>query len=125
MVASSSVLPRACPGPLAALSRVVARSGPSGTPGSDPARVGLDQRRGGYGKPAVQGTEQGLNDLGRDVPRIALTNPRLLSSAEGQMCCRCQDAHEQCWRTMTLPAHACSRRLLPPVVLQGCHTVRD
>jgi Putative transposase/Transposase zinc-binding domain len=77
-----------------------------------------------YCKPAVQGPEQVLNYLGRYVHRIALTNHRLLSIADGQVCFRYQDAHDQCWRTMTLPAHEFIRRFLQHVLPQGFHKVR-
>jgi hypothetical protein len=77
-----------------------------------------------YGKPAVQGTEKVLNDLGRYIHRIALTNPRLLSIDNGQVCFRDQDSQDQRWKTMTWPAHACIRRFLPHVLPQGFHNVR-
>ena len=72
-----------------------------------------------YCKPALQGTEQVLNDLGRYVHRIALTNSRLLSIEDGQVRFRSQDASDQRWKTMTLPAHACIRRFLQHVLPQG------
>jgi hypothetical protein len=77
------------------------------------------------GKPTPHGREHVLTYLGRYVHRSALTNPRLLSSADGQVCFRDQDAQDPRWQTRTLPAHACSRRFWPQVVPQGCHTVRD
>ena len=77
-----------------------------------------------YCKPTVQGTEQVLNYLGRYIHRIALTNPRLLSIDNGQVCFRYQDAQDQRWKTMTLPAHEFIRRFLPHVLPQGFHKVR-
>jgi Putative transposase/Transposase zinc-binding domain len=77
-----------------------------------------------YGKPALQGTEQVLNDLGRYVHRIALTNHRLLSIEDGQVSFRYQDSQDQRWRTMTLPAHEFIRRFLQHVLPQGFHKVR-
>jgi hypothetical protein len=77
-----------------------------------------------YCKPAVQGTEKVLHDLGRYIHRIALTNPRLLSIDNGQVCFRDQDSQDQRWKTMTLPAHEFIRRFLPHVLPQGFHTVR-
>jgi hypothetical protein len=77
------------------------------------------------GKPAIQGPEQVLNDLGRYVHRIALPKSRLLSSADGQLCFRYRDSQAQRWQTMTLPADEFIRRFLPPVVPQGFHNVRD
>jgi len=77
-----------------------------------------------YCKPTVQGPEKVLNYLGRYVHRIALTNHRLLSIENGQVCFRYQDAQDQRWKTMTLPALECIRRFLPHVVPQGFHKVR-
>jgi hypothetical protein len=77
-----------------------------------------------YCKPAVQGTEKVLNYLGRYIHRIALTNSRLLSIDNGQVCFRYQDTQDQRWKTMTLPAHEFIRRFLPHVWPQGFHTVR-
>jgi hypothetical protein len=68
-----------------------------------------------YCKPTVQGTEQVWQDLGRDVHRIALTNHRLLSMADGQVCFRDQDSQSYRWHTMTLPAQEFIRRVLPHV----------
>jgi putative transposase len=65
-----------------------------------------------YCNPTVQGAEQVLNYLGRYVHRIALTNHRLLAIAEGQVRFRAQDAQDQRWRIMTLPADEFIRRLL-------------
>jgi Putative transposase/Transposase zinc-binding domain len=78
-----------------------------------------------YCKPAVQGTEQVLQDLGRDVHRIALTNSRILSIDDEQVCCRYQDAQPSRWHTMTLPAQAFIRRFLQHVLPRGFHKVRD
>ena len=77
-----------------------------------------------YCKPTVQGPEQVLKYLGRYVHRIALTNHRLLSIADGQVCFRYQDAQDQRWKTMTLPAHEFIRRFLQHVLPQGFHKVR-
>jgi hypothetical protein len=77
-----------------------------------------------YCQPAVQGTEQILNDLGRYVHRVALTNPRLLSIEDNQVCFRSQDSQDQRWKTMTLPAPEFIRRFLPHVLPQGFHNVR-
>jgi hypothetical protein len=54
-----------------------------------------------YCKPAMQGTELVLNYLGRYVHRIALTNSRLLSTEDGQVSFRYQDAQDQRWKMMT------------------------
>jgi hypothetical protein len=77
-----------------------------------------------YCKPAVQGPEKVLNDLGRYLHRIALTNARLLSRDDGQVCFRSQDSRDPRWKTMTLPAQEFIRRFLQHVLPQGFHTVR-
>jgi hypothetical protein len=74
--------------------------------------------------PAVQGTEQVLNSLGRSVHRLALTNSRMLSLEDGCGCFRYQDAQDQRWKTMTLPAQAFIRRFLQHILPQGFHKVR-
>jgi hypothetical protein len=75
-------------------------------------------------KPALQGPERVLNDWGRYVHRIALTNSRRLAIEDGHVGFRDQDAQDQRWQTMTLPALECMRRFLPHVLPQGCHNVR-
>jgi hypothetical protein len=83
-------------------------------------------REGGvYCKPAMPGTEQGLRYLGRYVHRSALTNSRLLSIEDGQVCFRDQDAQAHRWKPMTLPALEFIRRFLQHVLPQGFHKVRD
>jgi hypothetical protein len=77
-----------------------------------------------YCKPSVQGPTQVLNYLGRYVHRIALTNSRLLSIEDGQVCFRYQDSQDQRWKTMTLPAQEFIRRFLQHVLPQGFHKVR-
>jgi hypothetical protein len=77
-----------------------------------------------YCKPAVHSTEQILNYLGRYVHRVALTNHRLLSIEDNQVCFRYQDSHDQRWKTMTLPAQEFIRRFLQHVLPQGFHKVR-
>jgi hypothetical protein len=77
------------------------------------------------GKPAGQGPEKVLNDLGRYRHRSALTHPRLLAIDHGQVGFRDQDAQDPRGNTMTWPAHECLRRFLPPVLPQGFPTVRD
>jgi hypothetical protein len=77
-----------------------------------------------YCKPAVQGTEQVLRYLGRYVHRIALTNSRILSLDNGQVCFRYQVSQDHRWKTMTLPALEFIRRFLQHVLPQGFHKVR-
>jgi len=77
-----------------------------------------------YCQPPVQGTEPVLHDVGRYVYRIALTNHRLLSLEDDQVCFRSQDSRPHRWQTMTLPALEFIRRLLQHVRPEGFHTVR-
>jgi hypothetical protein len=77
-----------------------------------------------YCQPAMQGTELVLNYLGRYVHRIALTNGRILSTEDGQVRFRSQDAQDQRWKMMTIPAHEFIRRFLQHVLPQGFHKVR-
>jgi Putative transposase/Transposase zinc-binding domain len=77
-----------------------------------------------YCKPAVQGTDQGLRYLGRYVHRVALTNSRLLSIENGQVCFRYQTSPDHCWKTITLPALEFIRRFLQHVLPEGFHKVR-
>jgi Putative transposase/Transposase zinc-binding domain len=77
-----------------------------------------------YCKPAVQGTEQVLQYLGRYVHRMALTNSRILSIDDEQVCFRYQDSQTSRWHTMTLPAQEFIRRFLQHVLPQGFHKVR-
>jgi hypothetical protein len=69
--------------------------------------------------PAVPGTEQVRQDLGRDVHRRALTTSRMLSSEDGHRRCRSQEAQDPRWQPMTLPALECIRRCLPHGLPQG------
>ncbi len=77
-----------------------------------------------YCKPTVQGPEKVLNDLGRYVHRIALTNSRIVSIEDGPVCFRSQDSQDHRWKPMTLPALEFIRRFLQHVLPQGFHTVR-
>lgn len=78
-----------------------------------------------YGKPTVQGTEHVLNYLGRYVYRVALTNNRILSIEDGQVCFRYQDSRKHCWKIMILPALEFIRRFLQHVLPRGFHKVRS
>jgi Putative transposase len=49
----------------------------------------------------------------------------MLSSADGHVCFRYQEAEDQRWKTMTLPALEFIRRFLPQVLPQGFPNVRD
>jgi hypothetical protein len=78
-----------------------------------------------YCQPTVPGTEKVLDDLGRYVHRIALTNSRILSIDDGQVCFRYADSRTHRWQTMTLPAQEFIRRFLPHVLPRGFHKVRS
>jgi hypothetical protein len=90
----------------------------------EPALLPSHRRAAIYGKPTVQGPEQELNYLGRDVHRIALTNSRILSIADGNVCFRYQDAQDQRWKSMTLPALEFIRRFLEHVLPEAGVTQR-
>jgi hypothetical protein len=77
-----------------------------------------------YCKPTMQGAEPVLQYLGRYIHRIALTNSRILAIEDGHVCFRYQDAQDQRWKTMTLPALEFMRRFLQHVLPQGFHKVR-
>jgi Putative transposase/Transposase zinc-binding domain len=77
-----------------------------------------------YCKPTMQGAEPVLQYLGRYIHRMALTNSRILSIEDGHVCFRYQDAQDQRWQTMTLPALEFIRRFLQHVLPQGFHKVR-
>jgi hypothetical protein len=49
----------------------------------------------------MQGTELVLHSRGRYVQRLALTNRRILSTEDGQVRFRDQDAQDQRWKMMT------------------------
>jgi hypothetical protein len=65
-----------------------------------------------------------LRYLGRYVHRIALTNSRILSIEDGQVCFRYQDSRHHGWKPMTLPALEFIRRFLQHVLPEGFHKVR-
>jgi len=74
--------------------------------------------------PALHGPETGLTDWGRSVHRSALPQRRRLAIADGPRGCRARDAPAPRGQTMTRPADACIRRLLPPGWPQGFPHVR-
>jgi hypothetical protein len=77
-----------------------------------------------YAKPSVQGAEKVLRYLARYVHRIAITNNRILSSANGQVTFRYQDSRDKRWKTMTLEILEFMRRYLQHVLPRGFHKVR-
>ncbi len=77
-----------------------------------------------YAKPSVQGAEKVLRYLARYVHRIAITNNRILSTANGQVSFRYKDSRDKRWKTMTLDALEFMRRYLQHVLPRGFHKVR-
>jgi hypothetical protein len=49
----------------------------------------------------------------------------MVAIEDGSVCFRDQGSQSHRWNTMTLPAQECMRRVLPHVVPQGFHKVRD
>lgn len=77
-----------------------------------------------YAKPSVQGADKVLSYLARYVHRIAITNNRILSTANGQVSFRYKDSRDKRWKTMTLTALEFMRRYLQHVLPRGFHKVR-
>jgi hypothetical protein len=77
-----------------------------------------------YAKPSVQGAEKVLSYLARYVHRIAITNHRILSAANGKVTFRYQSSRDKRWKTMTLEALEFMRRFLQHVLPHGFHKVR-
>ncbi|HXH09056.1 MAG TPA: IS91 family transposase [Alphaproteobacteria bacterium] len=77
-----------------------------------------------YCKPTMPGPEQVLQYLGLYSHRIALTNSRILAIGDSHVCFCYQDAQDQRWKTMTLPALEFIRRFLQHVLPHGFHKVR-
>lgn len=77
-----------------------------------------------YAKPSVQGAAKVLRYLARYVHRIAITDNRILSTANGQVSFRYRDSRDQCWKTMTLEAMEFIRRYLQHVLPRSFHKVR-
>jgi hypothetical protein len=77
-----------------------------------------------YCKPAIQGTQTVLDYLGRYVHRIAITNTRIASIADGRVAFRYKDHRSNSWRTMSLQAEEFIRRFLQHVLPAGLHKIR-
>jgi hypothetical protein len=77
-----------------------------------------------YCKPALQGTDNVLTYLGRYVHRVAITNNRILSLDEGNVCFRYRNCRDSHGRVMTLGAYEFIRRFLQHVLPKGFHKVR-
>lgn len=78
-----------------------------------------------YAKRPFAGPEQVLSYLSRYTHRVAITNRRLLSMAEGRITFRWRDyAHGRQTRTMTLDVHEFLRRFLLHVLPAGFVRIR-
>jgi hypothetical protein len=75
-------------------------------------------------KPAGQGPETVLRYLARYIHRVAISNSRIISVADGQVHFRYRKSGSRRWRTMTLPAMEFIRRYLQHVLPKGLHKVR-
>ncbi len=75
-------------------------------------------------KPAVQGTEKVLAYLGRYIHRVALTNSRLISIAQGKVTFHYRDSRTGQTKPLTLAAQEFLRRFLQHVLPRGVHKVR-
>jgi len=77
-----------------------------------------------YCKPAPQGPDKVLQYLGRYVHRVAISNSRIISMDDGQVCFRYKKSSSRRWRTTTLPAMEFIRRYLQHVLPKGFHKIR-
>jgi hypothetical protein len=75
-------------------------------------------------KATVQGVDRILDYLARYVHRIAITNRRIVSVANGTVAFRYQPSNRVGMRTMTLSAEEFIRRFLQHVLPKGAHKVR-
>ena len=76
-----------------------------------------------YCKP-VQGAENVLKYLARYVHRVAITDSRIVSTDDGKVTFRYQNAKDRRWRTMTVTGVEFMRRFLQHVLPKGVHKVR-
>jgi len=66
-----------------------------------------------------------IASLAPSIRRSAITTNRIETLADGHVTCRVKESESHQWPRRTLPAEACIRRFLPPVLPPGCITVRD
>ena len=79
-----------------------------------------------YAKPPFGGPEQTLKYLARYTYRVAISNDRIESLADGQVTFRYKAyAHGHRWRRMTLPAHEFLRRFMLHVLPRGFVRIRS
>ena len=75
-------------------------------------------------KPAVQGSDSVLSYLARYIHRVAITNSRILSIDNGQVCFRYRGTGTTQTRIMTVSAEEFMRRFLQHVLPARIHKVR-
>ncbi len=79
-----------------------------------------------YAKPPFGGAEQALKYLARYTYRVAISNDRIESLADGQVTFRYKAyAHGHRWRRMTLTAHEFLRRFMQHVLPRGFVRIRS
>jgi len=79
-----------------------------------------------YAKPPFGGAEQALKYLARYTYRVAISNDRLESLADGKVTFRYKAyAHGHRWRRMTLPAQEFLRRFMQHVLPRGFVRIRS
>jgi predicted RNA-binding Zn-ribbon protein involved in translation (DUF1610 family) len=79
-----------------------------------------------YAKPPFGGAEQALKYLARYTCRVAISNDRIESLANGQVTFRYKAyAHSHRWRRMTLTAHEFLRRFMQHVLPRGFVRIRS
>jgi hypothetical protein len=79
-----------------------------------------------YAKPPFGGAEQALKYLARYTYRVAISNDRIESLADGQVTFRYKAyAHGHRWRRMTVPAHEFLRRFMLHVLPRGFVRIRS
>ncbi len=77
-----------------------------------------------YCKPAVQGSKNLLDYLGRYVHRIAIGNSHILGVNKEQVSFTYKDSRDNHWKRISLPGEEFLRRFLQHVLPRGFHKVR-
>lgn len=77
-----------------------------------------------YSKPAPRKVEHLIKYLGRYVHRVAISNGRILSMANGKVSFQWKDSRDGKKKVMTLPVFEFMRRFLQHVLPSGFHKVR-
>lgn len=113
---------------LAAIEKAVSERRMTPPPGANVSRVlkrAARKKWGVYSKPSFVGPSHVIRYLGAYTHRIAISNGRLVSLADGQVTFRYRDRqHDDQVRTMTLPAVQFLRRFLLHVLPSGFVRIR-